>query len=271
MITTTHIYTLKDPETNEIRYVGKTNNIGQRFSAHLNNARKHQIHKKRWIESLKKKKLKPIIEILDIVPIEDWVFWEIYWISQMKSWGYNLINYTEGGDGCTFANQTSFKKGDGTKWYVCLRKNGEYVGEFFGIEACEKFCGKIGIDHVVSKKTKHHKTAGGFLWLYKSEYEQMSEQQIVDFVYWANFREYLPNSGQFKKGNPPPNKGTTWRAGGKRKAISVIQMDLSENFIKKHYSVKEAAIHMKCSHESIRRACVNEKRTFYGFRWKYDK
>jgi hypothetical protein len=94
-----------------VRYVGKANNVTQRYTAHLNRARKHQIHKKNWIETLKKQGLKPIIEIIDVVPINDWVFWETYWISQMKTWGFDLINYTNGGDGCTFGNQTSFKKG----------------------------------------------------------------------------------------------------------------------------------------------------------------
>jgi hypothetical protein len=36
-------------------------------------------------------------------------------ISQFKTWGFDLINYTNGGGGCTFANQTSFKKGH-TSW-----------------------------------------------------------------------------------------------------------------------------------------------------------
>ncbi len=108
---TTNIYVLIDPITNMIRYVGKANNVTQRYSAHLNRARKHQVHKKNWIENLKKQGLKPIIEIIDIVPIDEWVFWETYWISQMKTWGFDLINYTKGGDGCTFGNQTSFKKG----------------------------------------------------------------------------------------------------------------------------------------------------------------
>jgi len=58
---TTNIYVLIDPETNQIRYVGKANNVSERYRAHLNKARKHQIHKKNWIESLKRKKLKPII------------------------------------------------------------------------------------------------------------------------------------------------------------------------------------------------------------------
>lgn len=112
---TTNIYTLTDPRTNEIRYVGKANNITQRYKAHLNRARKHQIHKKNWIESLKSEGLKPIIDVIDVVPINEWVFWETYWISQIRSWGFNLINYTNGGDGCTFGNQTSFKKGH-TVW-----------------------------------------------------------------------------------------------------------------------------------------------------------
>lgn len=108
---TTNIYILIDPETNLIRYVGKANNISQRYKAHLNRARKHQIHKARWIAQLRSKGLKPRIEVLDIVFIEEWQFWESFWICQIRSWGFDLVNYTGGGEGCTFANQTSFKKG----------------------------------------------------------------------------------------------------------------------------------------------------------------
>ena len=108
---TTNIYVLIDPKTNEIRYVGKANNVSERYKAHLNRARKHQVHKKNWLDKLKNDGLKPIVVVIDVVPIEEWVFWETYWISQMKTWGFNLLNYTNGGDGCTFGNQTSFKKG----------------------------------------------------------------------------------------------------------------------------------------------------------------
>lgn len=108
---TTNIYILIDPETQQVRYVGKANDVSQRYKAHLNRARKHQIHKLNWINSLRRKGLKPIMEVVDIVPIESWVFWETYWISQFKAWGFNLLNYTLGGDGATFGNQTSFKKG----------------------------------------------------------------------------------------------------------------------------------------------------------------
>lgn len=108
---TTNIYVLIDPRTNEVRYIGKANRVDERYKAHLNRARKHQTYKKNWIESLRKEGLKPIVEVVDVVPIDEWQFWEIYWISQMKQWGFKLVNYTNGGDGCSFANQTSFKKG----------------------------------------------------------------------------------------------------------------------------------------------------------------
>lgn len=108
---TTNIYVLIDPITNMVRYVGKANNVSQRYRAHLNRARKHQIHKANWIKQLRELGLKPIIEVIDIVPITEWVYWESFWIAQMKAFGFDLLNYTNGGDGCTFANQTSFKKG----------------------------------------------------------------------------------------------------------------------------------------------------------------
>ena len=104
-----YIYTLADPITEEIRYIGKTNNLKARYLGHLskNNPKSH---KSNWIKSLFNRNLKPKIEILEEVPIEDWKFWEVYWISQFKTWGFNLTNHTFGGDGITFSNEGSFKK-----------------------------------------------------------------------------------------------------------------------------------------------------------------
>lgn len=56
-------------------------------------------YRARWINSLKIKGLKPNIEIIDIVPKDQWEFWEQYWISQFKTWGFNLVNTTIGGGG----------------------------------------------------------------------------------------------------------------------------------------------------------------------------
>lgn len=88
------IYTLSDDSG--VRYIGKTNNILIRYKNHLLD--KAKSHKVNWIRSLKKQQKLPIIDILDIVNDNDWIFWEQYWISQFKCWGFNLVNETNGGE-----------------------------------------------------------------------------------------------------------------------------------------------------------------------------
>lgn len=95
----TFIYTLSDPITSEVRYVGKANNLKKRLATHLTprNLIKPS-HKNNWIKSLLNKGLKPLMKSVDEVLISEWVFWEIYWISQFKTWGFKLTNLTNGGD-----------------------------------------------------------------------------------------------------------------------------------------------------------------------------
>lgn len=105
------IYALQDPITQEVRYIGKTKNPQMRFHNHMNKRHNEMSHKRNWIESLKKQKLRPIMLIIDEISNQDWKFWEKYWINQFIVWGFNLVNHTSGGDGLTMGNQTSFKKG----------------------------------------------------------------------------------------------------------------------------------------------------------------
>lgn len=98
-----NIYTLRDPITNEIRYIGKTSqSLDKRLCSHCTdfNLNRNVSYKNSWIKRLKTQNKRPIIELLDIVNEEDWQFWEKYWISQFKTWGFNLTNMTLGGDGC---------------------------------------------------------------------------------------------------------------------------------------------------------------------------
>lgn len=92
------IYTLSDPETFQIRYVGKTNNLKRRYATHTTSfhSKSHVVN---WIKSLKSRGLKPIMEVLDEVDDNVWVIMEQYWIAQIKAWGFNLVNLTIGGEG----------------------------------------------------------------------------------------------------------------------------------------------------------------------------
>jgi hypothetical protein len=107
----TYIYMLIDPITNQVRYIGKANNPTERYKNHKNRCRDKNTHKRKWINKLRLQNLYPEIEVIDTVPINNWHYWEKFWIAYYKFLGCNLINYTSGGDGLTFGNQTSFKKG----------------------------------------------------------------------------------------------------------------------------------------------------------------
>lgn len=93
-----YIYSLSD-ENNVIRYVGKTNNIKDRIKRHINESKKCRTHKEKWIFNMLQNNLKPKIEIIEDVPYNEWERCEIYWISQLKCWGFNLLNGTSGGEG----------------------------------------------------------------------------------------------------------------------------------------------------------------------------
>jgi len=111
----TFIYTLSDPNTKEIRYIGKSNNLNYRLKKHINESKNKRTHKEKWVDSLIVKGLSPIIEILDIVDETAWSFYETYWISQFKTWGFDLTNGTSGGEGSdgfkgkTHSNETKEK------------------------------------------------------------------------------------------------------------------------------------------------------------------
>jgi len=95
----TYIYSLSDPISNEIRYVGKSDNPNQRLVEHIRKCKYSITHKNNWIKSLLNRNLKPIVEILDIVSVNDCGFWENYWINTIKTWGFDLTNIANGGIG----------------------------------------------------------------------------------------------------------------------------------------------------------------------------
>jgi hypothetical protein len=91
----TNIYILIDPETNIVKYVGKSNNPKRRFGRHL--SRKTNARKQQWLNALKNKDLKPELLIIDNVNNSEWEFWEYHYINLYKSWGFDLLNLQEGG------------------------------------------------------------------------------------------------------------------------------------------------------------------------------
>lgn len=91
----TTIYGLIDPRNGELRYIGKSHKLRERFLEHLSG--KGKTHKDKWIRQLLSLGLQP--ELIVIEETEDWVEAEKFYIAYFRSIGANLTNLTDGGEG----------------------------------------------------------------------------------------------------------------------------------------------------------------------------
>jgi group I intron endonuclease len=93
---TIYIYTLSDPISNDIRYVGKTVNPTKRYRKHLKESSRRGYHSSCWINSLLTNGVEPIITVIEICDDSNWDEREKYWI-ELYSKQYDLTNIHEGG------------------------------------------------------------------------------------------------------------------------------------------------------------------------------
>jgi hypothetical protein len=99
------IYSLSDPRTGEVRYVGKSSEPDKRYLCHLSAGRgkpeasyRNQTHCARWIRGLLAAGVVPVMATLEVVD-SDWPAAEKKWIADFRARGYSLTNDTDGGEG----------------------------------------------------------------------------------------------------------------------------------------------------------------------------
>lgn len=105
MKTNYKIYILREKISGDIRYVGLTRNtLLQRLSGHLRDT--SITHKTNWIKKVGKDNIEIILIEENINSKEEACEKEIFYISEYKKSGINLVNTTNGGDGwfdCNFS------------------------------------------------------------------------------------------------------------------------------------------------------------------------
>lgn len=118
-MTTTFIYGLVDPRDNQVRYVGKANNPGERLKQHLTDTTNPQ--KKDWIQELDSLSIAPAIVVLDEVVDGTWLEREQYWIAKKKDEGCCLLNSAPGGAGERTGGSFTLRP---MKWRIIFAKKG---------------------------------------------------------------------------------------------------------------------------------------------------
>lgn len=192
-------YTLSDPKTGEIKYVGKTwTSINKRIAGHVSEAKRSVskfelgISKRKpsklylWINNLTKKGLKPKIDFLFEGDRDKWQVTEKELIIKFKKNGLNLVNTSSGGYGCA-----GIKRPEHVKRKISLSNKGkkpslqailasieynnkkvkqytkemEFIKEWKSskIASEELNIHSNSISNVLCNRAK---TAGGFIWTY---------------------------------------------------------------------------------------------------------
>lgn len=234
---TTFIYVLKCPLSGEVRYVGKTNNPTRRYYGHLNNSRDKNTYKRNWINSLKRSCLKPIFEIVDEVDVKEWKMKEKCYIKYYRNKGCRLVNYTDGGDGLGFGNQTSFKKG--IKPWNCGSR-------------LRKICAVCNKEFEVSPS--------------RYDYYKCCSMKCSKV-----YRSTSKNVGKFKKGIVPWNKDKSL-CKNTVNSKPVLQIDIkTKKILNRFPSAAEAERQIGVNQDSITNNTNGRSKSAGGFEWKKEK
>ena len=234
-----------------MKYVGKTNSPIERYRNHLNKARDGGTYKRNWINSLRKKGMKPVFEIIKEIPIDEWKFLEKYYIKYYKDKGCKLVNLMDGGEGLSFGNQTSFKKGSrpwnyGIKQKI-VKKCGHCNIEFSPRDKRQTFCSRSCAAKAVTGFKKGH-------------------------VPWSKGRTGWTTGRKGQKVSEEVKKKISNTLKGKLNGSSskpVVQVDINTNDIIKEYpSAAEAWRVTDINSSRIINTTNGYSKTAGGFKWK---
>jgi hypothetical protein len=261
---TTFIYSLSD-ENHNIKYIGKTSCLKRRLNDHICESKKGiNTRKNRWILSLLKRNVIPLMEIIDEVPSSEWEFWEIFYISLFKSWGFQLTNNTVGGNGTgSGINNPNYGKKltEEHKKKCSIKLSGKN----------NPFYGKKHSDDILKKFYKpilQYNMDGNFLQEWKSIHDAELTLHIHSISSCCN-KKLLSSGGfiwRFKISDEHSKKIEILKTYRK----SVFQFTSDGVFIKKWNSVSEAKKEYKIW--GISNVCNKRKShiTSGGYIWKYD-
>lgn len=228
----TFIYTLEDPDTNEVRYIGKTiSPLNIRLTKHLASCKRENNYRTNWIKSIIKKGKKPIIKMIDSCPWDESQKLETNYISQYKDNGYRLVNLTDGGEGNLGLKLTQDRK---DKLLLAVAKKiyqydleGNFIKEFNHAVEAGDFINFKSYSKINSAAKGKRKKAGNYQWSYekKESLTKYNRERIIS----QEHKMLLVD----------------------RFSIPVLQYSIDDKFIKEWESAKLAAKTLGLDYPSI--------------------
>jgi GIY-YIG catalytic domain len=104
------IYALCDPQSGEIRYIGKADDVAKRLKGHLRE-RRRDFPLYRWIAKLRRRGGVPAVVVLEECSPDSWQPAERQWIRECRQRGVRLLNVANGGDEPICSIQTRRENG----------------------------------------------------------------------------------------------------------------------------------------------------------------
>lgn len=286
------IYSLRDPVTDEIRYIGQTRQtLEKRLFDHttLSALKKQTNYKNNWIKSLRKQGFLPIIEVLDEVEEKNASFWENFYIDLFFTWGFKLTNLSR--------TEYYLRVTNEKRKSPCTKKVYVYDGTSFKfskeydcvVEASKQL--NISSNRICSNITKKQKTSKKYYFSYKkvdSFLEILNRNLKVIYCFnkqgvlikeYKNIFLLLQDLKLIKnrvyvgirRKTAVKQYYFSYKKDGnvfKTRFIKINQYDLDDNFLKSWDSIKEAAINLKLDSRRISDNINGKRKNVKNFKFK---
>lgn len=229
------IYLLKDPRDDSKKYVGSSNNPEKRLKAHIYNSKTERTKKGNWVRKLLTLNLKPILIILKETNINEYEFWEEFYIKELKNEGCLLLNYDDKGIGTTHGLNKELMlnliKKQSIKIYQYDLK-GVFISEFSSLREAERL---TGINHGNISKccAGIFKHTGGYIFT-------KDKNHVINEIKYPNAIKKI-----------------------------VIEIDEKGNIINEFNSISEAASKTNSDPSNISRVCNGKLKTTNNKKFKF--
>jgi len=272
------IYTLCDPITKDIKYVGQTTDIERRFRDHISssinkNSKSYDTYKSRWIRKLLNNGLHPVINIIEeCYSILESNSREKYHINQLTDSGSKLTNsYIS--DVTEFSTETKIK--------MSLAKKGKSLEEIVGndraIELKEYYSKRLKENNPnrSSEESVRSKISNTLKDFYRDKENHWAFGVSFTEEHIDNLRESHLNNIKNTGNKKPRTDEQKDRIRNKIKGTKVhrskiLQFDINMILIKEWNSIREIkSINSNLNRQLIADCCKGKRANYAGFFWKY--